>query len=880
MSTSAGTETVQCKRCDAVTPADARFCSACGAGVAEPANQVVRAPRTSQQFLLESIKVVTQGEFDVISELGRGGMATVYLAHDLTLDRKVAIKVMSPEMYGKDDMAERFKREARTAAGVSHPHIIPIYSVREIDDLVFFVMKYVEGRPLDEIIAKGGALPIPIVHAILTQVGSALEFAHRNGIVHRDVKPANILIDEDGWALVTDFGIAKVAQARALTMTGGTMGTPTYMSPEQCVGGEITGASDQYSLGIVAYQMLVGQLPYEADTVMSSMWAHVNEAPRPLEEVRPDCPAAMTSAIMRMLEKEPPKRWPAISDAIEALGPVQESQDDPTRASMVKLATSVLATNSGRISEPVRAIRSADTVAADTVNEAVAFVTISPPVGRMVAGDTLQLRAAARSGEGAELIRSVTWTSTNPAIARVSGAGLVTGLEEGVATINAACEGAVDACSVTVVPKPVKSVKVTPAHAKLRMMGTLQLQFDLADEHGNVLAPRKVNWVSSDPAVASVSADGRVFGVRPGHVLVAATIDGKRGVCVVNVTAVPVAKISVEPDEALIGIGERIQLTAEPTDDRGMPLSDRRVRWTTADRTVIALSEDGVVEGLAEGTATVRARSEEVTVPVVVTVRRVPMAALIAEPLYGALTLEQKFQFAAEPQDAGGRVLTDREATWTSSDPGIVSITPTGLATAVKNGETTIHAACEGFEAKIRVDVTRVGIAAVKVSSPLRNLEVGQEVDLRVKTYDQFKRVVEKRFIQWTSSDPTVARVSSLGRVTGVNTGPVTITATCGCHTDEVALTIKPPSFARLRIVPPSCSMPEGWQKQFSAVINNGDSASEVDCAWSVSDPSVATVTERGLVTTHRPGSVMVAAEADGKRATVRIVVTERLSDD
>src|SRR5260370_7900524 len=160
-------------------------------------------------------------------------MATVYLAHDIALARKVAIKVMSPALFADAGFAERFKREARTAASLSHPNIIPIYAVQEGGRVLYFVMKFIEGRPPDASIKEVGALPIPMVQAIVNQVGSALGYAHKRHVVHRDVKPANIMVDSDGWAVVTDFGIAKVSEAHGLTMTGATVRTPYYMSPEQ-----------------------------------------------------------------------------------------------------------------------------------------------------------------------------------------------------------------------------------------------------------------------------------------------------------------------------------------------------------------------------------------------------------------------------------------------------------------------------------------------------------------------------------------------------------------------------------------------------------------------------------------------------------------------
>src|SRR5437870_7930097 len=277
-----------CARCGTSLAPGAYFCLRCGtsvplttggagAAVAPPARRPRPAQHNAQR---EALRKATLGDDEVLAELGRGGMATVYLAHDLALDRKVAIKVLAPALLLMGEgMVERFKREARTAAALSHPHIIPIYAVKESENVLYFVMKYVRGRALDAVIRDVGPLPIAMVQAILAHVSDALGYAHRHGVIHRDVKSANIMLDEDGWAVVTDFGIAKVVQAEGLTLTGVTVGTPTYMSPEQCDMRKVTGASDQYSLGVVAYEMLTGHLPFKGDSTMSVMYeigrAHV-----------------------------------------------------------------------------------------------------------------------------------------------------------------------------------------------------------------------------------------------------------------------------------------------------------------------------------------------------------------------------------------------------------------------------------------------------------------------------------------------------------------------------------------------------------------------------------------------------------------------------
>ena len=311
---------------------------------AEPTTAVSPTPAPpsdapTQDNLQEVLRQATIGEYEILGVLGRGGMATVYLAHDLSLNRKVAIKVLAPALFQiGEGMIERFKREARTAAALSHPHIIPIYAVKESHHILYFVMKYVAGRPLDAVIRDIGGLPIKMVQTILAQVGDALAYAHRHGVIHRDIKSANIMLDEEGWAVVTDFGIAKVEAAQGLTITGVTVGTPAYMSPEQCATEEVTGATDQYSLGVVAYEMLSGRLPFQSSSSMSVMYAHFNEQPQDVTRLRRDCPPNLASAVMRMLEKKPEQRWPTLDDVVAVCGRPSLRRDDPIRSEMMTLA--------------------------------------------------------------------------------------------------------------------------------------------------------------------------------------------------------------------------------------------------------------------------------------------------------------------------------------------------------------------------------------------------------------------------------------------------------------------------------------------------------------------------------------------------------------
>jgi serine/threonine-protein kinase len=248
-------------------------------------------------------------------------MGAVFLALDRKLERQVAIKVLPPELAHDEQFVKRFEHEARTAAKLDHPLIIPIYAVEAEEDLHYFVMKYVAGRTLDGVL-KSGPLPIDVAQQILWESGCALGHAHHRGVVHRDVKPANIMLDEAGHALLTDFGISKALQsASQFTATGQVIGTPHYMSPEQARGEEVAGASDQYSLAVVGYRMLTGRLPFEDDSVHTVIYKHVFEMPEPLRTVREEVPPFLAEAVHRALMKDPFERFSTMEAFATAVWP-------------------------------------------------------------------------------------------------------------------------------------------------------------------------------------------------------------------------------------------------------------------------------------------------------------------------------------------------------------------------------------------------------------------------------------------------------------------------------------------------------------------------------------------------------------------------------
>jgi serine/threonine protein kinase len=272
--------------------------------------------------LLARCVEAVEGLYEIEAEIGRGGMAVVYRARDTRLRRRVALKVLPPELAFRAEVRTRFLREAEMAARLSHPHIVPIYAVDEAKGLVYFAMGLVEGESLASRLHTEPRPSLEFVRRVLREVADALSYAHAQGVVHRDIKPDNILLEAStGRALVTDFGIARAAEGdQKLTATGIAVGTPAYMSPEQAMGERaVDGRADLYALGIVGYQMLAGELPFQATNTPALLMKHLSERPRPLSQVREDLPQNLVYAIDRALEKGREQRWPDASQFRTAL---------------------------------------------------------------------------------------------------------------------------------------------------------------------------------------------------------------------------------------------------------------------------------------------------------------------------------------------------------------------------------------------------------------------------------------------------------------------------------------------------------------------------------------------------------------------------------
>ena len=268
---------------------------------------------------------IIDGRYRVLKRLGSGGMAEVYCAEDQQLGRRVALKLLHRRFADDEQFVERFRREASSAAGLSHPNIVGIFDRGEWDGTYYIAMEFVEGRTLKDIIRERGPAPPEAAADVALQILRAARYAHKHGIVHRDIKPHNVLIDNEGRVRVTDFGIAR-AGVSDMTETGSVMGTAQYLSPEQAQGKPVDERSDLYSIGVVLYELLTGRVPFDAESPVSVALMQVSEPPVPPMEVNPEVPPALNAVTLRAMEKNPDRRY---QDADEFIAELEAARAAP-----------------------------------------------------------------------------------------------------------------------------------------------------------------------------------------------------------------------------------------------------------------------------------------------------------------------------------------------------------------------------------------------------------------------------------------------------------------------------------------------------------------------------------------------------------------------
>ncbi len=281
--------------------------------------------------LLMAVKIgpmrgnIVDGRYALGESLGSGGMGEVYLTHDEVLERDVALKVLRSQYAGDEEFTERFRREARSAASLSHPHIVQVYDRGETEDGTSYIaMEYVPGGTLKEHIERRGPFGARETAAVGAQIADALEAAHERGVIHRDIKPQNVLVTASGDLKVTDFGIARAASAVTSSASNAIFGTAGYISPEQALGEPVGPASDLYSLGVILYEMLTGELPFTADNSIAVCMKHVTESLRPPKDLNPDIPEGMDALVVMLLAKDPAERYASAMDLLTDLERVRD----------------------------------------------------------------------------------------------------------------------------------------------------------------------------------------------------------------------------------------------------------------------------------------------------------------------------------------------------------------------------------------------------------------------------------------------------------------------------------------------------------------------------------------------------------------------------
>ena len=508
----------------------------------------------------------------------------------------------------------------------------------------------------------------------------------------------------------------------------------------------------------------------------------------------------------------------------------------------------------------------------------VAVVAVAPTASSLVVGQTTQLKAEPRDASGQILARPVVWSTSAPGVATVSSTGLVIAIAPGEATISAVSEGKTGTATITVSPKPVSAVIVSPGQASVIVGQTVTLTGQVTDEQGNVLPGRPISFSSGTPSVATVTGSGVVTGISAGTATITATSEGKTGTATITVAPIPVARVSVSPAEPNVIVGQTVQLNVAAEAANGQPLTGRTPTWTSGAPGVASVSNAGLVTALSPGTAVIFASIDGVIGTATVTVRQVPVATVVVTPPTSSIVVGGSTQLSASVRDASGAELPGRLVGWTSSDDAVAIVSSTGAntgrVTALKTGTVTITASSEGKSGTATVTVTVAPVATVSVTPPTASLTVGQTVTLTPETRDAGGNVLTGRPVTWSTSNAAVATVTQ-GVVTAVGPGTATITATSEGKTGTATITVSAVPVATVTVAPGTLPLQVGQTGTLTATTR--DAANNVltgrDINWSTSNAAVATVAQ-GVVTATGPGTATITAASEGKTGTATVTVT------
>jgi len=512
-----------------------------------------------------------------------------------------------------------------------------------------------------------------------------------------------------------------------------------------------------------------------------------------------------------------------------------------------------------------------------------ASVTISPGMSSVYPGQTQQLTATALDANGRVVTGpSIKWTSSDPSLAAVSDAGLVTGVAKGTAIITAQVQGRRATAGVNVLAVPVASVSVSLPVTMLSVGQTIQATATVMDAQGNVLTGRPLAWQSSNPAMATVNATGLVTALAKSTVTISAISDGKVGSAPLTVSGAVPTSMTVTPSSVSLVTGQSAQLVASVLDASGAVVPNRPVVWSSENSSVASVSSDGLVFGAGMGTTVVHASADGLTASVSVSVTGIKAVSVSVLPQLLALTVGDTSRLVATVRAADSSLLSNRAVTWSSSNPASVTISPTGLVTAGGAGTATINAQADGISATVPVTVAAppvAPVASISVTLGSTSLVIGQTTQATATLRDAAGNVLSGRTVAWSSANPEVASVSSTGWVTAVSGGSASVIAKSEGQSGAatVSITTPPPApVATVTLGASSTTLLVGQTAQVTATLSDamGSVLTGRTIGWTSSNPLVATVSPSGLVTALSAGGVTVTATSEGRSGSVGLTIS------
>jgi len=515
----------------------------------------------------------------------------------------------------------------------------------------------------------------------------------------------------------------------------------------------------------------------------------------------------------------------------------------------------------------------------------VASIAITPSTATVSIGATTPFQATPKDASGKTMTGvTVFWNSEHTDIATVNSSGVVTGVALGSTRIAASAGGASATATVTVTDQPVASVAVTPASSNIRVGQTVTLTGTAYNAAGDVLTGRTISWSSSDESIATVDVNGVVTGTGAGGAVITGTAEGKQGTATVTVSAVPVARVQVQPAADTLVLGDSVQLTATAFDSAGNAITGRTATWSTSNGAVAIVTSDGLVYSRAAGTATITATIGGKSAAATITVILPPVASVTVTPADTSIIVGTTAQLVSTLKDAGGNVLTGRTVTWSSSNASIASVNTTGTVTGVvaSTAAVTITATSEGKNGTATVTVNPLPVASVTVLPAAPVIFAGDSVQLAATAFDGGGKPIAGLSFAWASSNQAVATVSATGMVNSLTDGSSIISATTSGKSGTATVTVNPVPVARVSVAPTDTTVVLFSSVQFTATTydKQGNVLSGRPVIWSTSNGAIVSVDSTGLAMTHLTGKAKIMAKSEKQSATANITVKLPLLGD